>query len=179
MVAKYRSEIDGLRAIAVFFVVAFHFFPTKVPLGYLGVDLFFVISGYVITAQISRQLNERSFSFFEFYSRRIRRILPVSFFVIFVVILAGSLILMPNDFSSLVESAVASSIFFIKRVFLARWWLLWRQRQTQATATHVVSIGRGTILHLLSATVVAIYIFIKNATMDSNFCSKFDKFRAL
>lgn len=112
MTVKYRDEIDGLRAIAVCFVIAFHFFPTEVPRGYLGVDLFFVISGYVITAQLYVQLNDNRFSFRSFYARRIKRILPLAFFVILVVVLAGRLILLSPDFNRLSESAFAAATFW-------------------------------------------------------------------
>ena len=73
---KYRSDIDGLRAVAVLSVVAFHYFPSFVSGGFIGVDVFFVISGYLITTIILENLESNTFSFIDFYSRRIRRIFP-------------------------------------------------------------------------------------------------------
>src|ERR1700730_7056096 len=72
----YRSDIDGLRAIAVLSVVAFHFNVGPVPGGFIGVDVFFVISGYLITASIIDNLRAGSFTFSDFYQRRVRRIFP-------------------------------------------------------------------------------------------------------
>lgn len=73
---KYRAEIDGLRAIAVSLVVAFHAFPGAVPGGFIGVDVFFVISGFLITGLISADFRENKFSILGFYARRVRRIFP-------------------------------------------------------------------------------------------------------
>lgn len=77
--SSYRRDIDGLRAIAVLSVVIFHLNPSWLPGGYLGVDIFFVISGYLITSIIYRDISAGSFSFADFYVRRIKRILPVFF----------------------------------------------------------------------------------------------------
>nr|WP_084331532.1 acyltransferase [Ignatzschineria larvae] len=79
---KYRSDIDGLRALAVLSVIIFHFNNSWLPGGFLGVDIFFVISGYLITSIIKRQLQQNRFSFKEFYNRRIKRILPLFFTVL-------------------------------------------------------------------------------------------------
>lgn len=72
----YRPDIDGLRAIAVLSVLIFHYFPTLLPGGFIGVDIFFVISGFLITGIISNEIDKDSFSFLHFYKRRILRIFP-------------------------------------------------------------------------------------------------------
>jgi peptidoglycan/LPS O-acetylase OafA/YrhL len=72
----YRSDIDGLRAIAVLLVIAFHAFPAVMPGGFVGVDVFFVISGYLITGIILRELGSENFSPISFYARRIHRVFP-------------------------------------------------------------------------------------------------------
>jgi len=73
---KYRPDIDGLRAIAVLPVVAYHAFPSWVRGGFVGVDVFFVISGYLISTIIFENLDKGTFSFAEFYARSIKRIFP-------------------------------------------------------------------------------------------------------
>ena len=72
----YRADIDGLRAIAVLLVISFHAFPSLVAGGFIGVDIFFVISGYLISGILLEQLQHQRFSLSEFYARRIKRILP-------------------------------------------------------------------------------------------------------
>ena len=69
--SNYRPEIDGLRAVAITPVVLFHLFPEVLPNGFLGVDVFFVISGYLITGILLRELQADAFSIFEFWGRRI------------------------------------------------------------------------------------------------------------
>ena len=73
---SHRRDIDGVRALAVLLVVGFHAFPTVVPGGFVGVDLFFVISGYLITGTILRELDAGTFTYLHFYARRFRRIVP-------------------------------------------------------------------------------------------------------
>ena len=73
---KYRADIDGLRAIAVLSVVGFHAFPDWIFGGFIGVDIFFVISGFLISGIIFGNLEHSSFSYIEFYVRRIKRIFP-------------------------------------------------------------------------------------------------------
>lgn len=79
---KYRADIDGLRAFAVVSVILFHAFPNFLPGGFVGVDVFFVISGYLITGIIARNIALDRFSFVEFYEKRIRRIFPALIVVI-------------------------------------------------------------------------------------------------
>lgn len=87
--SAYRADIDGLRAIAVLAVVAFHAFPTQFPGGFIGVDIFFVISGYLITNIIISELQRDSFDFTGFYSRRVRRIFPALILVLGACYLIG------------------------------------------------------------------------------------------
>ena len=85
----YRPDIDGLRAIAVMLVVAFHAFPEAIPGGFIGVDIFFVISGFLITGIVVRELDQQRFSLVAFYSRRIKRIFPALIAVLFVTLVLG------------------------------------------------------------------------------------------
>jgi len=73
---KYRPDIDGLRAVAVLLVVIYHAFPRRIPGGLIGVDIFFIISGFLISSIIFSNLEGGSFSIAGFYNRRIRRIFP-------------------------------------------------------------------------------------------------------
>jgi len=86
---NYRPDIDGLRAIAIVFVLMFHAAPAALPGGFIGVDMFFVISGYLITRMILVDLARRSFSLLAFYGRRIRRLFPALIIVIAAVWLFG------------------------------------------------------------------------------------------
>jgi len=86
---KYRPDIDGLRAIAILSVVGFHAFPLWVKGGFIGVDVFFVISGYLISTFIMGSLERNSFSFVEFYIRRTKRIFPALLFVLFACLAFG------------------------------------------------------------------------------------------
>ncbi len=113
---RYRPDIDGLRAVAVLLVVLFH---TGLGFsgGYVGVDVFFVISGYLITGLVLHQQARGTFSMVEFWKRRVRRILPAATLVVVVTLLAGFFLLLPQDLAELAESAIyqqlmAANIYF-------------------------------------------------------------------
>lgn len=118
----YRPEIDGLRAIAVFSVVLFHakfflFNSFFLKGGFIGVDIFFAISGYLITRIILKEIiKKNNFSFKNFYERRIRRILPVLLFVIIVSLILGFFLLLPESLIDLSKSTL-SVIFFISNIY--------------------------------------------------------------
>uniref|UniRef100_UPI001C2F23B6 acyltransferase family protein n=1 Tax=Stenotrophomonas sp. GbtcB23 TaxID=2824768 RepID=UPI001C2F23B6 len=97
----YRPDIDGLRAIAVLAVVVFHLNKSWLPGGFTGVDVFFVISGFLITGILSRGLQSGTFSYAGFYLARARRILPATIFCIAVTLLVGSVVMLPQDAASL------------------------------------------------------------------------------
>ena len=118
-VMKYRPEIDGLRAVAVVPVVLFHAGTPFFDGGYLGVDVFFVISGYLITTIILGDIAARRFSVLSFYERRFRRILPAYVVVIMVSILLAWLWMMPDELRNFGESVFASSVFSSNILFWA------------------------------------------------------------
>jgi peptidoglycan/LPS O-acetylase OafA/YrhL len=97
----YRADIDGLRAIAVLFVVGFHAFPLYVKGGFIGVDIFFVISGYLITTIIISSLERNNFSLAEFYSRRIKRIFPALILLLIACFAFGWFALLAIEFQQL------------------------------------------------------------------------------
>ena len=108
---RYRPEIDGLRALAVVPVIFFHAGLPWLSGGFVGVDIFFVISGYLITTIILGDLNAGTFSFKNFYERRARRILPALVLVMTVCIPVAWVLLAPLDMRSFAQSLVATSLF--------------------------------------------------------------------
>ena len=108
---KYRAEIDGLRAIAVIPVILFHAGFELFSGGFVGVDVFFVISGYLITTILIKDLESNSFSLIDFYARRARRILPALYFMIIISIIVGWFILTPYFYRDLFQTITATSIF--------------------------------------------------------------------
>ncbi len=96
----YRPDIDGLRAVAVMLVILFHAGFTSISGGFVGVDIFFVISGFLITSSINKQMIQGTFSFQNFYLKRIRRIIPVLVFIIIMVTIPAYFILFSDDFEN-------------------------------------------------------------------------------
>ncbi|CAM8670261.1 COG1835 Predicted acyltransferases [Comamonadaceae bacterium] len=107
----YRPDIDGLRAIAVIFVVLFHAFPSAISGGFVGVDIFFVISGFLISRNISSSLAAGEFSFLNFYARRIRRIFPALILVVGSSALFGWFALFAEEYSQLGWHIFSGSAF--------------------------------------------------------------------
>ncbi|MDF1853722.1 MAG: acyltransferase family protein [Verrucomicrobiales bacterium] len=105
----YRPDIDGLRAISVIGVILYHF-GLGLPGGFIGVDVFFVISGYLITSIIDREIKAGSFSMLRFWGRRVRRIFPAVTVVVVSTLLAGAIILTPRAFEDLAKSSMAQSL---------------------------------------------------------------------
>lgn len=116
---KYRSEIDGLRAIAVAAVVLFHAAHTLVPGGFIGVDVFFVISGFLITTILLDDLERGRFSLIHFYERRARRILPALTVVVVLTLIASCFLLPLQETNEVFESALATMLFLAN----VRFWL--------------------------------------------------------
>jgi peptidoglycan/LPS O-acetylase OafA/YrhL len=106
---KYRQDIDGLRAVAVLSVIMFHL--GYLPNGYLGVDIFFVISGFLITGIIYREISENRFSIWDFYMRRTRRIIPLVTFVSAFSLAVGYRFMLPDDLENLAQSVIATNFF--------------------------------------------------------------------
>jgi peptidoglycan/LPS O-acetylase OafA/YrhL len=106
-----RTDIQGLRAIAVLLVVAFHFEPAFVPGGYIGVDVFFVISGYLITSHLMRRPPTGVRSIADFWGRRLRRLLPASLIVIVFTVVVGCFVLPVTQIAPLARDAVASTFY--------------------------------------------------------------------
>jgi peptidoglycan/LPS O-acetylase OafA/YrhL len=108
---KYRPDIDGLRAVAVLGVVIFHAFPELLPGGFVGVDIFFAISGYLISSILFKGLQDGNFSFAKFYAHRIRRIFPALILVFLACFAAGWLFLLPDEYARLGKHIAAGAGF--------------------------------------------------------------------
>ena len=118
----YRKEIDGLRAVAITPVILFHTY--SIPFfegGYIGVDIFFVISGYLITLLLLNELKEKnSISLKNFYIRRIRRVVPALFFVVIVSIYPAYKLLFPFTFKEFGQSLIGVSMFIPNIIFFVQ-----------------------------------------------------------
>jgi len=113
---SYRPDIDGLRAVAVLLVVAFHLAPAKLHGGFIGVDVFFVISGYLIGSIILSEIGASRFSLLSFYERRIRRIVPALFVMLVVCAIFAYKLLLPAEMEEFAKSLLAST-FSISNIF--------------------------------------------------------------
>ena len=108
---RYRPEIDGLRALAVILVLLVHAFPERVRNGFIGVDIFFVISGYLITGIVASQLKSRSFSIVDFYIRRANRIFPALILILAACLAFGWFSLFASEYRLLGRSAFSGGAF--------------------------------------------------------------------
>jgi peptidoglycan/LPS O-acetylase OafA/YrhL len=121
---NYRPDIDGLRAVAVLSVLAFHYGAAlspewRLPGGFTGVDVFFVISGFLITFKLAEDIAAGTFSILGFYDRRICRILPALLVMLAVTLFAGKFLLMPGDYKALAISTAASAFGVSNFFFLS------------------------------------------------------------
>ena len=114
---SYRSDIDGLRAVAVIAIVTFHAFPSLIPGGFVGVDIFFVISGFLITSLILQSQQNKIFSLSEFYAGRIRRIFPTLTLVLSASFVFGWFALLSDEYKMLGKHIAASAVFIPNFIF--------------------------------------------------------------
>ncbi len=108
---SYRADIDGLRALAVVSVIIFHAFPDYLPGGFVGVDIFFVISGFLITSIITNEIKNHTFSFKDFYARRARRIFPALIAVLATSLIFGWILLLADEFKALGKHTAMGASF--------------------------------------------------------------------
>mgnify|MGYP001318019529 FL=1 len=112
----YIKEINFLRFLSIITVVIYHYFPELIPRGYLGVDLFFVISGFLISLYIFKEIKNKKFDLLNFYNRRIKRIIPATIFLLFFVSLISLLMFTNVDLINFSKSLIYS-IFFSSNFF--------------------------------------------------------------
>lgn len=155
----YRTDIDGLRAIAVFLVIGFHAFPSFFGGGFIGVDIFFVISGFLITGILLREIEHNTFRLHSFYARRIKRLFPALMITFLMVLGYGWLVLLGDEFSSLGKHT------FFGASFLSNFTLLKETGYFDTVATH------KPFLHLWSLAIeeqyyiiwpIALYVFTRS-----------------
>jgi peptidoglycan/LPS O-acetylase OafA/YrhL len=153
MSLRYRSDVDGLRALAVVAVIFYHLNLAGFRGGYIGVDVFFVISGYLIASMIQADIARNTFSFLGFYERRIRRIIPALFALLVVSLLAFWFLLMPEDYKRLGQAAF-SSVFSVANFFF------WKD-----SGYFAVPAAAKPLLHLWSLSVEEQFYFVFPALM--------------
>ena len=115
---NYRPDIDGLRAVAVLAVVLFHAFPTQMPGGFIGVDIFFVISGYLITGILLRNVKDSKYGLFQFYRKRVRRIFPALIIVLLSTLSFGFFVLLPEELHQIGFEITSGALFFSNFYFM-------------------------------------------------------------
>ena len=158
----YRPDIDGLRAIAVLSVIIFHFYNSILPSGYVGVDIFFVISGFLITAIILKEHEAGEFSFVKFYLRRIRRIFPALFTMLFVSFLSGFLILSSGDMLWLSKQFHYATLQ-ISNLFFQRTVDYFDENRTTNPLLHTWSLGVEEQFYILMPVlIITLFSFGKN-----------------
>ena len=135
----YRSDVDGLRAIAVLSVLGFHAFPELIRGGFVGVDIFFVISGFLISGKLFEDHDQRNFTYADFYGRRVRRLFPSLLLVLACCLLAGWFLLLSSEYESLGKHSVAGLAFVANLA-------LWRESSDYFSA----DLARLPLLHLWS-----------------------------
>lgn len=139
--SDYRPDIDGLRAIAVISVLLHHLNSALLPGGFLGVDIFFVISGYLITSHIYKEISIGSFSLAKFYKRRINRILPALMVIVLASALVGFFILSPRDLLKFSKSAVSALMGFSNIFFWQEYGNYFSGKSGEAPLLHTWSLG--------------------------------------
>ena len=114
----YRPDIDGLRAVAILLVIVFHALPEALPAGFIGVDIFFVISGYLITGILLKDMTAGHFSYLHFYARRFRRIIPALITVLISILLLGWVLLLSDEYSKVARNVLAGATFTTNLILL-------------------------------------------------------------
>lgn len=164
----YRPDIDGLRAIAVISVILYHvefdfyLFSSHLNLfqgGFLGVDIFFVISGYLISFLLIDRIRNNSFTFTDFYERRARRILPILFLIIIVSFVAGWVLMMANQYKEFAASSI-SSLFFLSNFFFFFTDNYFQESSSFKPLLHTWSLSIEEQFYILFPPII--YFFLKN-----------------
>lgn len=160
---NHRNEIDALRALAVLAVIGFHFFPNLFPYGFLGVDLFFVISGYLITKLLQEQLSTNTFSYFLFYLKRIRRIFPALLTMLCVTSVTALFVLTAPDLERYAKSQLAT-LSFVANIYFWRTGGYFSTTDELKPLLHMWSLGVEEQFYLFFPLVLAITLKLFKTT---------------
>jgi len=150
----YRADIDGLRGLAVIAVIGFHAFPSILPGGFIGVDVFFVISGYLITRIIIENLCRGTFSFRGFYYRRIKRIFPALVIVLIACFIIGWAILLAEEFEQLGKHIASGALFVSNFMFWREAGYFDNNGRNQTVIAFMESGCRGAVLYRVAPSLV-------------------------
>ena len=150
---QFRPDVEGLRAVAIVLVVLYHVHAGLAPGGYVGVDVFFVISGFLITGQLVRELRtDGRISFLAFYARRARRILPAAMLTVIVTAVASALLLNPLAAKRALDDVLSGHLLRGERSLCGSGRRLFQRRAfSLADPAFLVLGGRGAVLHRLAA----------------------------
>lgn len=163
----YRADIDGLRAIAVISVIAFHLSRSVLPGGYLGVDIFFVLSGYLITLILWREAVKGQFSIMRFYERRIRRIMPALLLLLFFATVAAVVLLLPADLIGYGKSVLAT-LTFVANIYFWRDTDYFSRAAEAKPLLHVWSLGVEEQFYIAFPLLIAVFArFWPRATLPA------------
>ena len=156
-VISYRQDIDGLRAIAVISVVLYHLWGATLPGGYLGVDMFFVVSGFLITSIIWREGQNGQLSIVRFYDRRIRRIMPALLVLLFATTVVALLLLLPADLIGYGKSLL-SSLAFVGNIYFWRDTNYFSRLADEKPLLHLWSLGVEEQFYILAPLLIVLLV---------------------
>lgn len=154
----YRADIDGLRAVAVLCVLFFHLDIGLFASGFIGVDVFFTISGFLITGIVLKECHKGNFSFGRFYIRRALRLLPAYLFLLIAVIVFAVIIMPPIAFDNMLQSAIASSFFVSNFYFLFQQGGYFSTSATELPLLHTWSLSVEEQFYLLMPLALVLWI---------------------
>jgi len=166
---RYRSDIDGLRAVAVLMVVAFHAFPAWFPGGFIGVDVFFVISGYLISSILFKNFEAGTFSLTDFYIRRIRRIFPALIVVLVASLIGGWFFFLSDEYAQLGKH-VAAGAGFVSNLVLWHDSSYFDNESASKPLLHLWSLGIEEQFYIVwPIALIILYRFVGQSTpIDAN-----------
>tara|TARA_Y100001960_G_C14777643_1_gene884313 strand:- start:3431 stop:5365 length:1935 start_codon:yes stop_codon:yes gene_type:complete len=161
---KYRADIDGLRAVAIIMVLLFHF-NIGAPYfsgGFIGVDIFFVISGFLIASLIKRNVERNTFSFKTFYLHRMRRLLPAFAITMLLTVLTGWLVMLPKDFTLLIGSAFYSMLSISNIFFYFNTKGYFGEKEESLPFLHTWSLSVEEQFYLIAPVLLFIFFIFKD-----------------
>lgn len=170
--AQLRADIQALRAVAVLTVLIFHVWPAAMPGGYVGVDVFFVISGFLITGVLLKDLDRGGLDFRRFYARRIRRLLPAASLTLIVTLVAAWLVLPGSAVRSLAWEVMASALYVVNWVFVSNSVDYLAGGAPPSAVTHFWSLSIEEQFYILWPLVIfGAGLFARRAGMDAKLVS--------